>query len=84
VHAHVLSVGTRLSPNAEGRLVPHTLAIVQILEVLSGTPPGTQLVIVELGGEIQGRGMRIAGTPEYRHGEEIVAFLQLFSLAGKN
>jgi hypothetical protein len=76
VHGRVRSVGTRLAPNAEGHLEPHTISVVSTLEVLAGVPRGSELVIDELGGEVQGRAMRIAGTPEYRRDEEVVVFLR--------
>lgn len=76
VHGRVTATGTRLAPNEAGRLEPHTITIVRVIEVLAGVPRGSELVIDELGGEIQGHGMRIAGTPEYRPGEEVVLFLR--------
>lgn len=76
VHARVLSTGSRLAPNADGRFEPHTITIVQVIEVLAGVPRASDIVIDELGGDVQGRAMWIAGTPEYRRGEEVVVFLR--------
>ena len=76
VHGRVITTGARLVPNAEGHLEPHSIAIVGVSEVLAGAPRGRELVIDEIGGEVQGRAMRIAGTPSYRAGEEVVLFLR--------
>lgn len=76
VHARITATGARLVANAEGRFEPHTVAVAQTIEVLSGVPRGRELVIDELGGDVQGRAMRIAGTPSYRAGEEVVLFLR--------
>lgn len=76
VHGRVTATGARLEPNADGRLEPHSITVVRVTEVLAGTPRGSELVIDEIGGAVQGRAMRIAGTPEYRVGEEVVLFLR--------
>ncbi len=76
VHGRVVRTGVRLAPNAEGHLEPHTVSVVQLLEVLSGAPESAEVVIDELGGRTQGVEMRIVGTPEYRRGEQLVVFLR--------
>lgn len=55
--------------------VPHTLTRVAVQEWISGTGAGT-VVIDELGGEIQGHGLAISGTPAYGVGEEVIVFLE--------
>jgi hypothetical protein len=75
-HARVLATGARLVQNAQWHFEPHSVAIVRLLEVIAGAPRASELVIDEIGGEVQGRAMRIAGTPEYRTGEEVVLFLR--------
>lgn len=55
--------------------MPHTLSEIAVTEWIAGSG-GRTVVIDELGGEIQGEGLAIAGTPVYRPGEEVVVFLE--------
>jgi hypothetical protein len=75
VHGRVVRTGARLVDEGGG-LEPHSVAVLALIEVLRGTPPGAEVVIDEIGGRVQGTEMRIAGTPEYRQGEEVVVFLR--------
>ena len=54
---------------------PHTLTELRVTEWIAGAG-GATVVIDELGGELAGQGLAIAGTPVYRPGEEIVVFLE--------
>ena len=79
--AHAIVVGRVLS--SEVRVVvdpvrgaqPHTLTELRVEEWITG-PGGARVVIDELGGEIQGQGLAISGTPVYRTGEEVIVFLE--------
>lgn len=75
VHARVARVGTRLALDAERGPMPHTVSELVVLEWLKGEG-GSQIAIDELGGEVAGLGMAIAGTPEYRVGDEVIVFLR--------
>jgi len=75
VHARVARVGTRLALDAERGPAPHTVSELVVLEWLKGEG-GRQIAIDELGGEVAGLGMAIAGTPEYRVGDEVIVFLR--------
>ena len=55
--------------------MPHTLTEIRVAEWIAGSG-GATVVIDELGGEIQGQGLAIAGTPVYRAGEEVIVFLE--------
>lgn len=55
--------------------MPHTLTEIRVAEWIAGSG-GATVVIDELGGEIQGQGLAIAGTPVYRVGEEVIVFLE--------
>jgi hypothetical protein len=76
VHGRVTRTGARLVANDGGHHEPHTVAVVALLEVLRGTPPAAEVLVDEIGGRVQDTEMRIAGTPEYRVGEEVVLFLR--------
>ena len=81
VHGRVRDVGSRLVANAEGHFEPHTVTVLEVLEVLAGAPAAVvsaprELVVDEIGGRVQDQEMRIVGTPEYRRGEEVVVFLR--------
>ena len=54
---------------------PHTLTTLAVGEWIVG-PGGATVVIDELGGEVQGRGLAVAGVPVYHRGEEVVVFLE--------
>ncbi|RLB54420.1 MAG: hypothetical protein DRJ42_09200 [Deltaproteobacteria bacterium] len=74
VHGVVVSTGTRLVMDDEGA-EPHTLTTIRVIESLKGDL-GSTVIVRERGGETQGRGMWIAGTPRYAVGEEVVVFLE--------
>jgi len=69
----VVSTGVQLVME-DGGLIPNTLTRVRVREWLRGDGPRI-ITIRELGGEWQGRGMRIEGTPRYAPGEQVVVFL---------
>jgi hypothetical protein len=75
VHARVARVGTRLALDAERGPMPHTVSELVVLEWLKGEG-GHQITVDELGGEVAGLGMAIAGTPQYRVGDEVIIFLR--------
>ncbi|MGE0784799.1 MAG: hypothetical protein AB7S26_03850 [Sandaracinaceae bacterium] len=54
---------------------PHTLTTVQVSEWIVG-PGGATVVVDELGGEVAGQGLAIAGTARYEPGQEVVLFLE--------
>lgn len=72
VHGVVVSSGSRwvLDENE-----PHTITTVRVLRWMKGGDAPT-ITIRERGGEAQGRGMWIAGTPRYAMNEEVVLFLE--------
>lgn len=55
--------------------MPHTLTTIAVADWIAGSG-GATVVVDELGGEIQGQGLAIAGTPVYRAGEEVLVFLE--------
>jgi len=59
---------------ARGAL-PHTFTTVRVTEWIAGSG-GATVTIDELGGELQGEGLAIAGTPAYGVGEEVLVFLE--------
>lgn len=75
IHGRVMRSGARLVLHDDGTSMPHTLTEVEVLEVFRG-PAAERVVIDELGGEVQGLGSWIAGTPRYRRGEECIVFLR--------
>lgn len=74
VHARVARTGSRLAIDGGAR--PHTITELVVLEWLKGSG-ATQVTIDEIGGEAAGLSMAIAGTPEYRVGDEVVVFLRV-------
>lgn len=54
---------------------PHTFTTVRVSEWIVG-PGGDEVVVEELGGEVAGQGLTIAGTARYAPGEEVVLFLE--------
>jgi len=55
--------------------LPHTFTTLRVERWVAGSG-GATVMIDELGGEIQGEGLAIAGTPTYAVGEEVVVFLE--------
>lgn len=74
VFARVARSDTRLVIDEHGA-APHTFATLEVIEALRGVVP-ERVRVDEIGGEIQGRGSWIAGTPRYTVGEECVVFLR--------
>lgn len=60
----------------EGRDVPHTLATIEVAEVIAGTPPES-VVLDFLGGQTpDGRVLRVGGAQELKVGDEHIFFVQ--------
>ncbi|NOY90913.1 MAG: hypothetical protein GXP55_06840 [Deltaproteobacteria bacterium] len=74
VRGTITRTGVRLEFEA-GRLEPYSSSELRVSEWLAGGT-GDRLVIRERGGEWQGGGHWIDGTPQYRVGEEVIVFLQ--------
>ncbi|AKF06836.1 hypothetical protein DB32_003985 [Sandaracinus amylolyticus] len=71
----VEDVGARLVMLPDGGAEPHTITTLRVREWVKGS--GGELVrIDEIGGVTSQVAMRIAGTPEYARGEEVVVFLR--------
>lgn len=70
VRGEVLSLGT--ARETSGRIL--TEAVVAVQEVLRGEAPETVTVLWP-GGEWNGQGQRVAGTPGVQVGQEVVLFL---------
>ena len=52
-----------------------TLTTIEVLEAIHGeATPGLRLVVRALGGEVGDVGMKVAGTPRFSIGEEVVVF----------
>lgn len=77
VLGQVERVGTQMRVREDGTLEPWTVTTLRVESWLAGRPAGAadRVGIHERGGEWQGGGMRIAGTPDYRVGERVVVFL---------
>lgn len=77
VRGTVLGQSVRWTENREGIL---TYVDLLIHERLKGTRPIAQVVqLVQSGGELEGRRMRVVGLPEFQDGEEVVLFLAPYS-----
>lgn len=70
----VEQVGARLVMRQDGA-EPHTITTLRVREWVKGSG-GALVRIDELGGTVAQRSTRIAGTPEYTPGEEVVVFLR--------
>ncbi|HHH28620.1 MAG TPA: hypothetical protein ENK57_09780 [Polyangiaceae bacterium] len=55
--------------------VPHTITEIEVADWILGSG-GATVRVDELGGDIQGSGLIIAGTPVYGVGEEVIVFLE--------
>jgi len=75
VSGQVLSTEVRIVLDPVRGAVPHTFTRLAVRDWIAGSG-GATVVIEELGGEIQGEGLIIAGTPIYRVGEEVIVFLE--------
>jgi hypothetical protein len=67
-------VGTRLELSGPEPM-PWTVSTIRVERWLHGGS-GREVAIEELGGELQGTEVRVAGTPEYRAGERVLVFLR--------
>jgi hypothetical protein len=74
VRGFVRNVGTRWVMGARST-EPHTLATLEVTEWIKGRG-GDAVIISERGGEYQGGGQWIDGTPHYRVSEEVIVFLR--------
>ncbi len=74
VHGVVQRSGTQMQLQ-NGRMEPRTVTQLRVREWIKGG--GSDLVTIrEIGGEWQGGGMWIDGTPRYAPGEEVIVFLR--------
>lgn len=74
VHGSVLRSGAQLE-TFDGRLEPHTITDLRVIDWLAGSG-GEVLTIDEIGGEVNGSGRWIDGTPRYAPREEVIVFLR--------
>src|SRR5690606_28077463 len=74
VLGEVTHVGVQMVVREDGRLEPWTATTIRVERWLKNGS-GETVTLVERGGEWQGGGMRIDGTPEYRPGERVLVFL---------
>lgn len=70
----VVHVGVQMAVRDDGSLEPWTATTIRVARWLKNGS-GDTVTIYERGGVWQGGGMRIDGTPEYRVGERVLAFL---------
>lgn len=76
VLGRVERVGVRLELDAQHHATPHTVSVVRVSEWLRGPGTSELVTIDEIGGTSPTLSMAVAGTPEYRRGEEVVVFLR--------
>ena len=75
VMGEVVHVGVQMVVRDDGSLEPWTATTLRVRRWLkNGT--GSTVTLYERGGEWQGGGMRIDGTPEYHRGEHVLVFLR--------
>lgn len=74
VFGTVTRSGARLELGSDGSQ-PWTVTEIRVREWIKGGS-GERVLVHEIGGEVQDRGMWIEGTPRYRPGEEVVVFLR--------
>ncbi len=65
-------VSQKVFEESEGRLI--TLNTLRVKDGLKGAKAGEEIVIRQIGGELNGRVMRMQGMSRYRLGEEVVVF----------
>jgi len=75
VHGSVEQSGTQLALQTHGAPEPYTVTTLRVRTWFKGAG-AERIVIREQGGEWQGGGRWIDGTPWYRPGEEVVVFLR--------
>ncbi len=73
VRARVVHVAEEVQIR-DGREVPFTLATLDVVEVIAGTPP-TPLVLRQLGGRTSDGELVVAGVPRFRVGDEDILFV---------
>lgn len=76
VRGVVTHTGVQMALGPDG-LEPHTVTTLEVTAWLKGDVRTTTLTIRELGGVGQDFARWIDGTPRYRQGEEVVAFLRV-------
>lgn len=74
VRAVVKSVTSAYRDTPQGKAI-FTKVELQVLETITGTPP-SPLVLEMLGGTVDGRTMRVDGTPQFHVGDEDILFVQ--------
>jgi hypothetical protein len=67
--------GVRLELTSRG-LEPWTRTTLRVRQWIAGGDGASRVTVAELGGEHKNGGLRIAGTPQYRPGEEVLVFLR--------
>lgn len=65
-----------VTQDAKGRII--TLSTLRVQDGLKGSRAGQELTLYQVGGELNGRVMRLQGASVYRPGEEIVLFAAPF------
>jgi ribosomal protein L27 len=65
-------VSKKVFKDSDGRII--TLNRLRVKDGLKGSKPGEEIVISQLGGELNGRVMRIQGMSRYRPGEQVIIF----------
>lgn len=53
----------------------YTYTDLQVSEVFKGDIPGKSILLREMGGEIEGVGMQVAGTARFERGDDVVVFV---------
>lgn len=72
VHAQVVAIDSAVDPDTGG---VHTYVQLDPYEVVLGHLPAGTIVLREIGGQAGGTSEWVFGNPEYRVGEEVLAFL---------
>lgn len=70
VEAEVLS--QKVTLDAQGRII--TLSTLRVKDGLKGALTGQDMILYQVGGEYQGRVMRLQGASVYRAGEQVMLF----------
>lgn len=65
-------VGQKVTQDANGRII--TLTTLRVEDGMKGATTGQDLTIYQVGGELNGRVMRLQGASVYRKGEDLVLF----------
>lgn len=75
VHGKVISVRSFWA-DVQGRPVIRTAVAVEVIESIDGLAAGQTLNLRLLGGEIDGKGLRVDGMPQFGTNEEMVLFVR--------